>query len=252
MIMLEAEGLHLQRDGRTILEVSRLQVPQGQVLAIIGPNGSGKSSLLLSLALLVPATFGRLSFDGRPVRLPADTLTIRRQIALVFQESLLLDTSVLDNAASGLLLRGTPRKEARARAQEWLERLGVDGLQSRRARDLSGGEAQRVSLARALALTPRLLLLDEPFAALDVLSRSLLLKELPALLLEANTTAILVTHDVAEIGQLAQGVAVLEGGRLVQQGTVREVFANPGSATVQRMADVAADMTAALQPFTQV
>lgn len=252
MMMLEAEGLRLQRNGRTILEISRLQIPQNQVLAIIGPNGSGKSSLLLSLALLVPATFERLTFDNRPVRLPVDTLGIRRQIALVFQESLLLDTSVLDNAASGLLLRGTPRRAARVRAQEWLERLGVEGLQSRRARDLSGGEAQRVSLARALALTPRLLLLDEPFAALDVLSRSLLLKELPALLQEANTTAVLVTHDVAEIGQLAQGVAVLEGGRLVQQGAVRKVFAAPGSATVQRMADMAADMTAALQPFTQV
>lgn len=251
-MMLEAEGLRLERDGRTILAISRLQVPENQVLAVIGPNGSGKSSLLLSLALLVPATFKRLTFAGRPIRLPIDTLTIRRQTALVFQESLLLDTSVLDNAASGLLLRGTPRKVARMRAQEWLERLGVGGLQSRRARDLSGGEAQRISLARALALAPRLLLLDEPFAALDVLSRSLLLKELPALLHEANTTAILVTHDVAEIGQLAQGVAVLEGGQLVQQGTVREVFAAPGTATVQRMAEIAVATTAALQPFIRV
>jgi tungstate transport system ATP-binding protein len=249
--MLDVEGLRLERGGRQILDLPAFAVRTGEVLAVVGPNGAGKSSLLQSLALLVPATFQRYSLDGRPVRLPAETLAIRRQMALVMQEALLLDTTVLENAASGLLLRGVPRQEAGRIAADWLERLGVGHLVARSARQLSGGEAQRVSLARALALAPRLLLLDEPFSALDVLTRTALLQELRPLLKQREMTALLVTHDVTEVAHLADRMAVLEEGRLVQEGTPQAVLAAPVSAIVKRMAGIAADMAAALTSLTQ-
>jgi tungstate transport system ATP-binding protein len=249
--MLQVEGLRLQRGGRLILELPRFAVATGEVLALVGPNGAGKSSLLQSLALLTPATFQQYRFNGQPVRLPADSLALRRQMALIMQEALLLDTSVLENAAIGLRLRGVGRDKARGVAAEWLERLGVGHLAGRRARQLSGGEAQRVSLARALALAPRLLLLDEPFSALDVLSRTALLKELRPLLQQGDTTALLVTHDITEVAHLADRMAVLEEGRLVQEGTPQAVLAAPASPIVRRMAAIADETAAALAPLSR-
>lgn len=247
--MLEVEGLRVLRGGRTVLDLPRFAVQTGEVLAVAGPNGSGKSSLLQALALLIPAQFQRYTFGGRTASLPADSLTLRRQMALVLQEALLLDTTVLENAASGLRLRGMPAAEARNRAAHWLERLGVGHLARRPSYQLSGGEAQRVSLARALAMEPRLLLLDEPFAPLDVLTKGSLLKELRPMLAETGATAILVTHDVTEVAHLADRLLVLEAGRLVQEGTPREVLATPRSELVRQMALLAADTTAALSPI---
>jgi len=247
--MLEFAGLRLQRGGRLLLDVPHLAVHRGEVLAVVGPNGAGKSSLLLSLALLVPANFDRYAFDGRVALLPGDALALRRQMAMVFQEPLLLHTTALANAAEGLRLRGVDRTMAVARATTWLDRLGVGHLAHRSSRELSGGEAQRVSLARALALTPRLLLLDEPFAALDVLTRGDLLRDLRLLLRESGTTALLVTHDVGEVARLADRVAVLEAGRLVQLDTPGAVLAAPATPMVQRMAESAREMAEALGPL---
>jgi tungstate transport system ATP-binding protein len=249
--MLSVEGLQLKRGGRLILDVPHFDVATGEVLALVGPNGAGKSSLLQSLALLTPATFQEYRFEGLPARLPANTLALRRQMALVMQEALLLDTTVLANAASGLRLRGVARGTARVTAAAWLERLGLGHLADRQARELSGGEAQRVSLARALAMAPRLLLLDEPFAALDVLSRTALLKELRPILKQGGTTAVLVTHDITEVAHLADRMAVLEEGRLVQQGTPQAVLAAPASPIVRRMAAIAVETAAALAPLSR-
>ncbi len=248
-MMLEVEGLRLVRGRRLVLEIPRFRVERGEVLAVVGPNGAGKSSLLQSVGLLVPATFERYRFDGRAVQLPAESLSLRRQMAMVMQDALLLDGSVLANAAMGLRLRGVGRAEAYRRARVWLERLGADHLAERHAWELSGGEAQRVSLARALAVAPRLLMLDEPFGSLDVLTRAALLKDLRPLLQEAGTTTLLVTHDVTEVATLADRMVVLEQGRLVQEGAPQEVFASPQSAMVQRMARMAAETAAALAPL---
>jgi tungstate transport system ATP-binding protein len=244
--LVAVDGLRLIRGHRTILDIESITVEQGEVLAVIGPNGAGKSSLLQSLNLLVSAAFRSYRFDGAPVKVPGDALTLRRQMAYVFQEPLLLDTTVLGNAAQGLRLRGLPAREARDRAERWLKRLGVGHLSGRHARGLSGGEAQRVSLARALALGPKLLLLDEPFGALDALTRSALLTDLRPLLQEAGTTTLLVTHDVAEVARLSDRVAVLEEGRLVQLGTPREVLADPRTALVRHMVE----LVRAIQPLT--
>jgi tungstate transport system ATP-binding protein len=247
--MIHVTGLALTLQSIPILRIPELHVRTGEILAIVGPNGAGKSSLLLSLALLNRATFREYRFDGRALSLPAETLTLRRQMATVFQEPLLLSTSVLANAAAGLVLRGATRAEAQRTALDWLERFGIAHLQSRPAYRLSGGEAQRVNLARAMAMQPKVLFLDEPFSSLDVLSRTSLLRDLKPLLQERETTALLVSHDVTEIAHLADRLLVLEAGQIVQLGTAQQVFAAPGSPTVLRMAEMARAITTSLSPL---
>jgi tungstate transport system ATP-binding protein len=156
-----------------------------------------------------------------------DALASRRRMAVVFQEPLLLDTSVEANAASGLAVRGVPAGERRRRVAHWLERFGVAHLAKRSARTLSGGEAQRVSLARAFAVQPEVLFLDEPFAALDAPTRQALTDELAALLSEGGMATVFVTHDRAEALRLGDRVAVLIAGRVRQVGTPAEVFGSP-------------------------
>jgi len=146
----------------------------------------------------------------------------------------LFDLSVFENVASGLRFRGTPRDEIRKRVSQWLERLGVGHLSNRRASQLSGGEAQRVSLARAMVLAPQLLLLDEPFSALDPPTRSRLLEDLGALLAKTATTTVFVTHDLAEAVQLGRRMAVIAGNRLQQVGRLEDVLAAPANEEVAR------------------
>ena len=158
-------GVQVERGRRTVLDIDRLDVRAGEVLAVVGPNGAGKSTLIGVLGLLEKPARGEVLFEGEPVS--GSYLAYRRRMAVVFQEPLLLDATVESNVTTGLLLRGVPRDERRDRARKWMERFGIAGLAGRSARTLSGGEAQRTSLARALVLEPEVLLLDEPFAGLD-------------------------------------------------------------------------------------
>jgi len=230
--VLAAYDLQLRLGSRLILDIPSLEVGEGEVLAIIGPNGSGKSSLLQALALLQPPTAGRVCFRGQPVDARDNPLPYRRRMAVVFQEPLLLSASVYENVALGLRLRGYPGSRTKAQVGHWLERLGIGHLARRSANTLSGGEAQRTSLARALALQPEVLLLDEPFSALDAPTRAALLEDLELILSEASLTAIFVTHDRAEALALGDRIAVLIGGRIQQLGTPQEVFASPASEEV--------------------
>ena len=229
--LLEIKGLIVRRDKRTLLDVPALAVVEGQVLAVIGPNGAGKSTLLLAMAHLLKPDSGQVLLRGQPVT-PRHELEYRRKIALVLQEPLLLDDTVFNNLAVGLRLHGLPRPEIERRAQYWLERLGIAPLAKRKARTLSGGEAQRTSLGRAFALQPDLLLLDEPFSALDAPTRQGLLEELQTLLSETHQTAVFVTHDLDEALMLGQQVAVLLAGGLRQVGEPRQVFSEPADAEV--------------------
>ena len=215
----------VERGGSPILTVSSLDVFPGELLAVVGPNGAGKSTLIHTMALLEAPTRGQTLFDGQPIR--GGLLAYRRRMAVVFQEPLLLDTSVEANVRSGLSLRGVPHAERERRAALWLERFGIAGLARRSGRTLSGGEAQRVSLARALALEPEALLLDEPFAALDAPSRDALVDDLERALALTNTATVFVTHDRAEALRLGDRLAVLIGGRVRQVGTPQDVFAMP-------------------------
>jgi len=215
----------VERSRRRILDVPELDVMEGEVLSIVGPNGAGKSTLVQVMALLERPGAGSVLFEGRPVS--GSLLRYRRRMAVVFQEPLLLDTSVESNVRSGLVLRGVPAFEQKRRAAEWMGRFGIAGLSGRSARTLSGGEAQRTSLARAFALEPEVLFLDEPFAALDAPTREALIDDLDGVLAGQSLTTVFVTHDRSEALRLGDRVAVLMDGRIRQTGTPSEVFGAP-------------------------
>ena len=234
--LVEIRDLLVKRGEHLALQLDRLAIVNGEVLAVVGPNGAGKSTLLLTLARLLKPERGEFLFNSLPTAAVSDT-DYRRQIALVMQDPLLFDTSVFENVASGLRFRGIAKDEIRQKVPVWLERLGVGHLAKRQAGQLSGGEAQRVSLARALVLEPRLLLLDEPFSALDPPTRSRLLDDLRALLIETATTTVFVTHDLPEAARLASQMAVIIANRLRQAGAPGAVFAAPADDDVAAFVD---------------
>lgn len=229
--LVEIRDLLVKRGDHRALQLDHLAIGNGEVLAVVGPNGAGKSTLLLALARLLKPERGEISFNNLPAAALSDT-EYRRQIALVMQDPLLFDTSVFENVASGLKFREVAKDEIRHKVPVWLDRLGVGHLAKRQAGQLSGGEAQRVSLARALVLEPRLLLLDEPFSALDPPTRSRLLDDMHALLEETATTTVFVTHDLPEAARLASQMAVIIANRLRQAGNPGAVFAAPADADV--------------------
>jgi tungstate transport system ATP-binding protein len=224
--LLQLSDLLVRRDGQTVLEIDSLSVETGEVLAIVGPNGAGKSTLFLVLARLLKANHGQIIFYGRPIDSFQD-LEYRRQIALVLQEPLLMDMSVYENVALGLKFRKKSKTDIDDRVTHWLDRLGVAHLSDRPARKLSGGEAQRVSLARAFVLQPDLLLLDEPFTSLDAPTRIRLLEDLRSVLTETRMTTIFITHDLQEALKLATRMAVILSGRIEQSGIPQNVFDEP-------------------------
>lgn len=231
--LVELSNLLVLRGGRTALELDSLSVEEGEVLAVVGPNGAGKSTLLLALARLLEPEHGAIVFDGQPATALPPT-AYRRRLALVMQEPLLFDTSVFENVAIGLRFRGVAEGEIQRRVPHWLENTGVAHLARRRASELSGGEAQRVSLARALVLGPQLLLLDEPFSSLDPPTRGGILADLSSLLDKTATTTVFVTHDLREAAQISDRMAVVIGGRLRQVGRSQSIHDAPVDAEVAR------------------
>ena len=235
--VLELASVQVERGGRPVLDVPALDVRAGEVLAMIGPNGAGKSTLLRVMGLLEEPTKGRVRFQGAVVTARGG-LDSRRRMASVLPEPLLTDTTVRDNVALGLRFRAVDSFRAASRVDVWLERLGIARLAGRQARTLSGGEAQRTALARALVLEPELLLLDEPFSALDQPTREALLDDFGRILRQERTTTVLVTHDRAEAMALGDRVGVLMGGRLVQVDEAAQVFRAPASEEVARFVGV--------------
>lgn len=225
--VLEASGLTVDRGGRRILDVPSLRIAPGEVLSVIGPNGSGKTTLIQCLALLLKPDSGTISYHGRRVSGGRPALHQRRRLAVVFQEPLLLRGTVHHNVSLGLRLRGFPHHEIAARVDRWLERFNIAGLAGRQAATLSSGEAQRTSLARAFALEPDVMFLDEPFAALDAPTRQSLTGELSQVLRETRTTTVIVTHDRNEALALGDRVTIMMDGRIRQTGTPQSVFAQP-------------------------
>ncbi|MBI3085829.1 MAG: ABC transporter ATP-binding protein [candidate division NC10 bacterium] len=237
--ILEGLDLRVLYAGRPVLEVPRIQVRAGEILAIIGPNGAGKSTLLRVLGLLEPPTSGVVRFRGSRVAWGSgDLLATRRLFASVFQEPLLCDTTVEANIALGLRLRRAASEAVTTQVQTWLARLGIAHLARREAGSLSGGEAQRCSLARAFAIQPDVLLLDEPFAALDPPTKDELLTLLHGLLRQEGCTTVFVTHDRDEALRLGDRIAVMMDGRIHQAGAPPEVFGRPISEEVARFVGV--------------
>jgi molybdate transport system ATP-binding protein len=217
----------------------RLEVADGEVVALLGPNGAGKTTVLRAVAGLEPIDDGRIEVDGEVLDEPGSGTfvpTHQRPLGVVFQDHLLFPRlSALDNVAFGLRARGRHRAEARAQAAAWLERVGLADHAGARPRALSGGQAQRVALARALATEPRVLLLDEPLAALDARTRQHMRAELRHHLATFPGARLLVTHDPVDALVLADRLVVLEAGRVTQQGTTADVARHPRSRYVAEL-----------------
>ena len=229
--VLELRDVVVRAGGRTILDVPRIALAGASTTAVLGPNGSGKSTLLRTAAALLTPDRGDVLLDGAR----AARADVRAATAAVLQRPLLRRASVRANVESGLRFRGVARGERRRRGQAELDRLGIGPLAERPAHTLSGGEAQRVSLARALAVDPRVLLLDEPFGALDAPTRGELLADLRETLAATGTAALFVTHDRHEAAALGDRVAILHAGELRQEGSAPEVLDHPADADCARI-----------------
>ena len=227
-MVLDLTDVTVRFGATTAVDAVSLSIPTGEVFALLGPSGSGKSSLLRAIAGLEPCT-GDIAWDGDSVvRVPPH----RRGFALMFQDGQLFPhLDVAGNVGYALRVAGTP---STPRVAELLELVGLSGFERRRVTDLSGGEQQRVALARSLAAAPRLLLLDEPLSSLDRELRERLAVELRQILKDAGVTAILVTHDHDEAGVIADRIGILDAGRLVQTGSLADLRAHPADDRVAR------------------
>jgi glycine betaine/proline transport system ATP-binding protein len=206
-------------------------VRKGEVFVVMGLSGSGKSTLVRCLTRLIEPTAGEIAIDGENV-LSMDRTRLRElrrhRAAMVFQHfGLLPHRSVIDNVAYGLEIQGMGRAERRAKAAEVVDKVGLEGMESRRPGQLSGGQQQRVGLARALAVDPQVLLFDEPFSALDPLIRRDMQEEVIRLHHEEGRTMIFITHDLNEALRLGDRIALMRDGRIVQIGTPEEIVGSP-------------------------
>ncbi len=230
--MLAVLDVTVRFSETSALDAVSFSVADGEVLAVLGPSGSGKTTLLRAVAGLQPLDSGRITWDGGDL---SGVPTHRRNFGLMFQDfALFPHLDVAGNVAFGLRMQGVPPKERRRTTTEALERVELPGFENRTIATLSGGEAQRVALARALAPGPRMLLLDEPLGSLDRALRERLSVELRTLLERLQITALYVTHDQTEAFTLADRVAVLNRGSILQIGTAEGVWSQPASETVAR------------------
>lgn len=228
-VRIEATDLvhRYERGGTPSLTGASLVAARGEMLTIVGPSGSGKSTLLAIIAGLEEPESGVVSFDGHDVTgVPAED----RSVGLVLQDaSLFPHLSVEGNVAFGLAARGVAADERTRAAARWLSLVGLEGMQRRRARQLSGGQAQRVALVRALAVEPDVLLLDEPLASLDDQVRRELQDVLRDLVVRTGVTGVMVTHDLAEAMSMGTSTALLIGGSVITQGPPEQVFRRPAT-----------------------
>lgn len=216
-------------DGTVAVDDISLVIPSGAITVLVGSSGSGKTTLLRLINRLVEPTSGLVEIDGVDVR-SRPVVPLRRSIGYVMQNTgLLPHRTVVDNIAMVLLLRGDKRQAARARARELMTSVGLElSLADRYPRQLSGGQQQRVGVARGLAVNPNIVLMDEPFGAVDPLVRADLQNELLRLQHDLGTTVVFVTHDIDEAFRLGDQVVILRpGGRIAQKGSPAEIIANP-------------------------
>jgi len=221
--LIEASGLTWSSGTKNILEDINISISPGTRWGLVGPNGAGKSTLLMLFALLLRPTAGELHVLGACIgrHIP---VVIRRQIAISFQQPRFLTGTVWQNVAIPLQLRRLSRQEIRLRVGTWLDRFDLMDLAHQPVHTLSGGEQARLQLARALALKPALLLLDEPFAAVDATSRSILKERLKSALADASPTLVMISHDYSDMLDLTEQTAVMLGGRIVEHGPTETLF----------------------------
>jgi len=233
MSLIEVTGLNHRYGEQAILENINLSVDRGEVFALIGPTGAGKTTLLRIIDLLEVPSAGEIYVDGRCIpRSGKQRLEIRRRMSFIHQKPQVFNLSVYDNVACGLRWRGEERDRIDGKVDHILEMVGLKGYKNRNARTLSGGEAQRVALARSLVLEPEVLLLDEPTANLDPVSTAKIEQLISYVARQRNTTMIMATHDMSQGQQLADRIGVLLNGRLVQTGNATDIFRSPQSEEV--------------------
>ena len=235
--ILKAENIIVMRDKKKVLSVDQISIENGEILAVIGPNGAGKSTLLMALSTLLPLSSGQIFFEEKPFQ-SQDKLKFRRQIGMVLQDPLLLDTSVSENIGTGLRFRGIKESDIKKEVAIWAENLNISHLLNRKSKQLSGGEAQRVSLARALALKPKILFLDEPFSAFDAPTRVKLIADFQRVQHENRVTTLFVTHNLDEALVLADRVAIIMAGKIRQVGAPHNVFTAPADREVAQFVGV--------------
>lgn len=249
--MLEVREIHKNYAGKPLLKGVSFCVGAGETVGLLGPSGSGKSTLLRIIAGLEPPEAGRVLWDGQDM---AGIPVHRRNFGLMFQDyALLPHRNVAENVGFGLRMQSLPRVEIQKRVAEALEKVNMSAFARRRVTDLSGGEQQRVALARTLAPRPRLIMLDEPLGALDRTLREQLIEELHRLLQTTGIPAIYVTHDQEEAFALADRLVMLHDGRVEQVGTPAAVYARPASAWTARFLgfnNLIAGSVASLEPFS--
>lgn len=207
----------------TALNGISLKIPQGEVFTLIGPNGSGKTTLLKILAFVEKPTKGKVYFDGQLVE-ERNRPEFRLKGTMVFQKTVLFNATAYENIAYGLKLRGLSKEEINERVRNVLKLVKLEGCEKRPAKKLSGGEQQRVSLARALALRTELLLLDEPMANLDQRSASIIEAVISRIRQETNTTIILATHNMFQVTTFSEKVALINNGELIHVGKTHEIL----------------------------
>lgn len=229
--LIELENIRYDMDGKTILNIPHFEVTAGEFLGIMGPNGAGKSTLLKITACLEKQTTGTILYRGEAIPAAKPPLSLRRKFSIALQQSLLLDTTVFHNIAIGLKLRKVPRRIIKEKVNLWLEQFQISHLAKKNAHYLSGGEAQRVNLARAMIIEPEILFLDEPFSALDFPTKIKLMEDFKPIIARTGTTAVFVSHDLMEIQYLTEKLAIIVNGELTQIGATRDVINAPNSDT---------------------
>jgi tungstate transport system ATP-binding protein len=233
MSLLEVVGLTHRYGEREVLRDLDLSIGKGEVFALIGPTGAGKTTLLRIMDLLEVPAEGEIYFDGQCIhRTGKQRLEMRRRLSFIHQKPQVFDLSVYDNVACGLRWRGEKKNRIAEKVDHVLEIVGLEDYKNRKARTLSGGEAQRVALARSLVLEPEILLLDEPTANLDPISTAKIEQLISYVARQHNTTMIMATHDMSQGQQLADRIGVLLNGRLVQTGSVANIFGSPQNTEV--------------------
>lgn len=232
MPLLEVKSVDKSFGDTAVLRDVSFSVGEGEIVCLLGPSGCGKTTILRIVAGLEAPTAGDVVFEGRSLR---DVPIHERGFGLMFQDyALFPHKDVTANVAFGLRMQSLPRASIAARVAEMLALVGLEGYGARRVYELSGGEQQRVALARSLAPGPQLLMLDEPLGSLDRALREELMNELRAILKRVGLTALYVTHDQEEAFAVSDRVMIMRAGRIVQRGAPQDVYSHPASAWVAR------------------
>ncbi len=229
--LIEMKNVTFKAGSREILDIPEFAVQEGEFLGIMGPNGAGKSTLLKLLSFLEQPTSGAFFYRGGSIPSGAAPLELRRRFSIALQQSLLLDGTVFYNISLGLSLRKVPKNVIKEKTARWMELFGISHLAKKNALYLSGGEAQRVNLARAMIVEPEILFLDEPFSALDFPTKIKLMEDFKKIISETKTTAVFVSHDLMEVHYLTNRLAIIVDGEVKQSGPTSLVLEHPDSST---------------------